>query len=265
MKSTSRINFSAPPPDEPLLSDCSFYHTIDIPGIGLCMGQWDLRPGIKDYLGSLSFSGKNVLEIGTANGFVCFEMERRGASVTTVDLNDDLTYDSPPLSEEYLNAAEYKAGLHRIRNGFWLAYKRLRSNAKVYYGHVNRLPETLHGFDVGVIANVLQHLQDPIGALIQVATRSSTIVVTEADWMHGMYEEAKALIYFDKNNPYVWYQVKPVLVEAVLKRMGFTVIEKLTHTQKYLAEAEHQPDGTIKRTDLATMDVPHFTIVAVRS
>jgi hypothetical protein len=29
----------------------NFYHTTDIPGIGVAEGQWDLRDGFNEYLG----------------------------------------------------------------------------------------------------------------------------------------------------------------------------------------------------------------------
>src|SRR5438445_4191084 len=63
------------------LSDCYFYHTMDVPGYGQIVGEWDLREGIRAYLGDVDFRGRRVLEMGTANGFVCFHMEREGADV----------------------------------------------------------------------------------------------------------------------------------------------------------------------------------------
>ena len=33
---------------------CGFYHVIDIPGIGLRGGPWDLRTTVKEYLGNVS-------------------------------------------------------------------------------------------------------------------------------------------------------------------------------------------------------------------
>ena len=46
------------------LDECEFYHTCEIPGIGLVTGQWDLRRGLTQYLGSYDFTSKRVLEIG---------------------------------------------------------------------------------------------------------------------------------------------------------------------------------------------------------
>ncbi|BBK38594.1 hypothetical protein STAQ_36720 [Allostella sp. ATCC 35155] len=255
--------YATAPDEPPTLSDCTFYHTMELPGLGTQYGQWDLRPGIADYLGATEFAGCRVLEIGTADGFVCFELERRGASVVAFDLADDLTYDALPLSGEFLQTDAYRNGLRRIRNAYWLGHRLFRSSARVAYGHVNRLPAFLGQFDIGLIANVLQHLQDPIGAIAQVARVCNRIVVTETDWLHGQYDDVKGLIYFDKDNPYVWFQVKPILIEAVLRRLGFGNFCISHHTQRFVEDAEHRGDGSPigRRTDV---DIPHFTVTAER-
>src|SRR5208337_1299521 len=54
------------------ISDCYFYHTMDVPGYGHVEGEWDLRGKETQYLGGVALKGKRVLEIGTASGFLCF-------------------------------------------------------------------------------------------------------------------------------------------------------------------------------------------------
>ena len=61
------------------LADCAFYHSMDLPGHGTVEGMFDLRGAVDEYLGGVDLRGKRVLELGTADGFLCFEMERRGA------------------------------------------------------------------------------------------------------------------------------------------------------------------------------------------
>jgi SAM-dependent methyltransferase len=245
------------------LDQCVFYHTIEIPGEGVKRGQWDLRPNMEKYLGDVDFRGRRVLEIGTANGFVCFELERRGARVVGFDLAEELTYDAPPHSPDYLHPETYRNGLRRIRHAWWRAHAALGSKAQVVYGHANRLPEAMGRFDIGVMANVLQHLQDPIGALMGLAARcDEAVVVTETDWFRGVNDDLVGMMYFDKDNPYVWYQVKPKLVEAVLRRMGFEHTERTEHYQYLVANAEHRKDGVVRVEE--HVQVPHFTIVARR-
>jgi O-methyltransferase len=65
-----------------------YYHTIELPD-GLHAGPWDCRDVTDAYLGRVPFAGKTVLEVGPANGCFTFEMERRGAQVTCLDLGQN--------------------------------------------------------------------------------------------------------------------------------------------------------------------------------
>ena len=59
---------------------------MDLPGFGEVGKGWDLRKTIDDYLGHFDFRGKRVLDVGTASGFLTFEMEKRGAEVVSFDM-----------------------------------------------------------------------------------------------------------------------------------------------------------------------------------
>jgi SAM-dependent methyltransferase len=263
----TETSYAQPPAELPRLESCRFYQTIDLPDLGIQRGQWDLRSEIDRYLGALDFSGRRVLEIGTANGFVCFELERRGAEVVAFDLADGLVYDAQPLaqSQAHLSAlqSEHAVGLTMIKNAYWLAHHHLRSRARVAYGHANSLPSFLGAFDVAVLANVLQHLQDPIGAVIQAARISDAIVVTEADWMMGTHDELQGMVFFDDENPFTWYQVKPRLIEKVLSQIGFGDITVEYHEQKLLQDLKYSSESD-PLTRAWDKEVPHFTVTARR-
>jgi len=246
--------YAIPPRHNPEIADCMFYHTIELPGLGVQHGQWDLRPNIENYLGATDFRNRRVLEIGVANGFVSFELERRGAHVVGFDLNENSTYDAPPSSEKNRGAQDWlMLRLRQVHNAFWLAHNLLGSRAKMAYGHANNLPGFLGRFDIGVIANVLQHLRDPVGAIMQLALICDTIVITETDWMAGYHDDLRGMIMFDSDAAYSWYQVKPPLIEAVLSRMGFGRFQRTFHKQFFIHDATGADRG---------MDVPHFTITA---
>ena len=71
------------------LEDCFFYHTMDLPGLGVVPGQWDLRGRFEEYTGGVEFEGKSVLDVGTATGFLSFEAEHKGAArVVSFDMSD---------------------------------------------------------------------------------------------------------------------------------------------------------------------------------
>src|SRR5947208_14433682 len=86
------------------LDDCHFYHTMELPGWGLVLGDWDLRAGVDPLLGYQEFAGQRVLEVGPASGFMTFEMERRGAEVVSVELPDDPGWDFVPQPASVLDA-----------------------------------------------------------------------------------------------------------------------------------------------------------------
>ena len=54
---------------------------MDLPGLKKVGKGWDLRRTIDAYLGHFDFRGKRALDVGTASGFLTFEMERRGSGV----------------------------------------------------------------------------------------------------------------------------------------------------------------------------------------
>ena len=58
-------------------AECTFYHYEELPEVGLVGTQWDLRGVEEAYLGGVTFSGRRVLEMGSASGYLCRAMEKR--------------------------------------------------------------------------------------------------------------------------------------------------------------------------------------------
>jgi hypothetical protein len=167
-----------PPRSVEDLADCSFYHTMDIPGVGHVEGLWDLREGIDAYLGKVDFRGKRVLEIGTASGFVCFAMEARGANVIAYDLSQDYDWDIVPFPHVTdAHVETRKREIRRLNNAFWLAHKANGSSARVAYGTAYNVPETIGSVDIATYCCVLLHLRDPFLALAQGARLAGESVI----------------------------------------------------------------------------------------
>src|SRR5215469_3841559 len=123
--------------------ECEFYHTMEIPGLGVVHGLWDLRPIVDKYLGEVSFSNKRVLEIGPASGFLTVEMEKRGASVVAVEMRDDTGCDYVPYPASVLDRF-YGPRAHfmnRIKNSFWFTHAAHQSRAQMLYCDAYNLPE----------------------------------------------------------------------------------------------------------------------------
>ena len=144
------------------LEECFFYHSMEIPGLGLVRGQWDLRSNVDVYLGQVDFDGQRVLEIGPASGFLTFFMEHSGAQVVGCELSVGDHWDLVPFAGADPAAhVETRNDLMRaLHNGFWYAHRAHRSKAGVTYGSVYDLSSDLGDFDIAVLGAVLLHLRD---------------------------------------------------------------------------------------------------------
>lgn len=169
---------------KPELSDCCWYHTIDLPDGRTMPGQWDLRGRFADYTGHVPLAGKRVLDVGTASGFLTWEAERAGAEVVSFDLDharrqkllpfrNQIYFEDRPESERqrelYLNA---------VKRSYWFMHHESGSRAHVYYGDVENLPQALGRFDVALLCSILEHLPDQIQAIASVAALADTIILT---------------------------------------------------------------------------------------
>lgn len=169
------------------LEECWFYHTVEVPGFGVVEGPWDLRAGVREYLGGIRVRGKRVLELGTASGFVGFFMEREGAEVVAYDLSEECAqYRNivPYAAHDWREAARSGESFLRVlNNSYWLCHRAFRSSARVVYGDIYDVPDTIGPVDIATFGCLLLHLRDPFRALASAARLvRETIVVTEPDW-----------------------------------------------------------------------------------
>jgi len=137
------------------LSECNFYHHMDLPGFKEVGRGWDLRDTIDDYLGHVNFEGKRALDVGTASGFLTFEMEKRGAEVVSFDMASEDQLQLVPFRAQGFDVdkvrVEHRRRMLEIRNAYWLAHRLLKSRANVYYGDIYNIPDEIGQFDVVVL------------------------------------------------------------------------------------------------------------------
>lgn len=239
----------AEPLAAPKFDDCYFYHVMDIPGHGLTTGQWDLRSGINEYLGHVELNNKRVLEIGPASGFLTFEMEKRGASVVSVETTDDPGWDFVPFSNAVMEPVLQSRRIHmnNLKSSYWFAHHAHQSKARIHYGDVYNLPETIGHFDLSVIASVLLHCNNPLKIVEQCAKRSDSIVIV--DFFNPDLEGrpiCKLHPNVENNSWDTWWFFSTDFFVQFLKILGFTDIKITTHVQFYMEKSSH----------------PLFTIVA---
>jgi SAM-dependent methyltransferase len=237
------------------VSECFFYHTMDLPGHGTVEGQWDLRNKTHDYLGGIPLTGRRVLDVGAASGFLSFEMERAGAEVVSFDADTADRLVSLPLQKSlYMtNRVQWRAHMNRsleaLKNSYWFAHRLNQSKNRVFYGDIYDLPETLGMFDVAVVGQILVHLRDPITALASVGQRcADTMVVVE-----GMVDSENCFMQLlgttENERARSWWHLSTGLYREVMRMIGFEV-QAITE-DKYRCNVNESPTLTPLKTLVA--------------
>lgn len=130
------------------------YHTLDL-GNGIKVeGQYDMDQYLPYYGLPEDLTGKLALDIGTASGYFAFELERRGASVTALDIWDPSVFETTG----------------RI----------LGSRARYVQKNLYDLDASFGQFDLVLCGSVLLHLRDIFGAMqcLRAVCRDTAIVAT---------------------------------------------------------------------------------------
>ncbi len=229
-------------------SDCVFYHSMDLPISGSQDGHWDLRGRFDDYISRVPVSGKSVLDVGTASGFLSFEAEKRGATVISLDASSARLWDRVPFPES-LHTLNYSAWLEQaekylddIKRSYWLAYRELKSANRVFYGNAYELPAELGSFDVVIIGQILVHLRDVVRALSSIAARcKDTLIIAE-----GMIENREPVSHWlaraDRpENDYSFWHHSTGFYRELLAILGFEL--RSSESRKYRCNLEGPADG----------------------
>ena len=224
------------------LEDCDFYHSFSLAG-GDVVGQWDLRDNWRSYLGHVDFSGRSVLEVGPASGFLSFCMEREGAQVTALEPPMSHLWDVVPSQGVDLAAwrAGFSKGIERVRNSFWYAHAEMKSAVRMVEADPYNIPDQVGEFDVGVLAAVLLHCRRPFDLLESVAGRTRrTVIVTEV-YNASIGEQAACafLPHRGVDQVHTWWHFSPQFFISALGLLGFTEARVLFHTQPQPATGGH--------------------------
>jgi SAM-dependent methyltransferase len=140
-----------------------WYHAIELAPGRVTRGVVDLRaPSVKVLPRDLS--GLRALDVGSFDGFWAFELERRGADVVAVDVDEFDESDWPPLNRRRLMEA---AKNDRPGRRFGMAKQILRSNVRRIGCNIYDVtPQKIGGHvDFALIGALLLHLRDPVRGL----------------------------------------------------------------------------------------------------
>ena len=230
-------NIFAPPLKVEDMTDCYFYHTMELPGYGVIEGRdWDLRHGVDEYLGKVSFAGQRVLEIGPASGFLTFEMEKRGAEVVSIEVTTEHGWDFVPYPAKRLEEVFGPRGIvmQQLKNSYWFSHATLQSKAKVYYGDVYNLPAALGQFDIAVMGSVLLHCRDPLRIVEQCGRIARTVIIV--DMFHPDLEGAPVCRLAPTPQNFfwhTWWHFSTQFFTQFLAVMGFSFWEVWRHQQNH--------------------------------
>jgi tRNA (mo5U34)-methyltransferase len=183
-------------------------------------------------------SGWRVLDIGCNAGFYTFELARRGARVTGIDIDD-----------HYLEQARW-AG-----DQFGLSDRILLRQASVY-----ELARTRECFDLVCFLGVLYHLRHPLLALdiVRGITRRQMVLQTMTMPGEHVYQPPESISLEERrlmrrpgwpkmsfiercleDDPTNWWAPNHACVEALVRAAGFVVTARAGH-EIYICE----PDST---------------------
>jgi SAM-dependent methyltransferase len=227
------------------LSDCFFYHTMELPGFGEVRGHWDLRGRFKEYTGGVDLAGKSVIDVGAATGFLSFAAEKGGATrVLSFDIGDPRQQTFLPFKDKLYSryparwVEQYGAEIEQWKNAYWLCHRLLESKAEVYYGNIYDLPRELGQFDVAIVGSVLEHLSDQITALASIArlTKETMVIVSPVLRTDERIARFEALADHPECD-FTWWIYSEGVYREVFKMLGFS-ITAITQAEYYYHHGE---------------------------
>lgn len=196
----------------------AWFHVIDIaPGV-TTPGRFDLRPVV----GALPWPnvrGKRCLDVGTGDGFIAFELERRGAvEVVGVEIDDRASGGSLPDDGD-------GASMHIDGAGFRLAAELLGSKAAWRAVTIDELASgRLGNFDV-VVGSGMVRRRDPVTALqaVRRVTRGVLLSCEPIELALSVLGRGRPLYALETDGDQHWFQPNGFGHRRLLEVAGYDV------------------------------------------
>jgi tRNA (mo5U34)-methyltransferase len=230
-----------------------WYHTIDLGNDLITPGCYDYRPSLPAFGFPNEMQGISALDVGSATGFFAFEFEKRGASVTSVEIPSLLDWDCFPgetsqqfvektqrelakvgwkpgqesLDHLFANSTPEELYRYSLDGPFEFCHKQLGSQVVRRYARIYDLSEPALGntkFDLVFAGDVLWHTINPLQALAAMAAVcSGTLIIAQDLQDHISPHPIMHYIGGDKagEDSAAWWVPNGRCFEQVLKKLGF--------------------------------------------
>jgi hypothetical protein len=214
----------------PAVEECRFYHCMDFPDGESVTGPWDIRGQFEQYIGNYPISGKTVLDVGTASGFLAFSAEHAGATVTTLELKSVAEICLLPFQTQTYyqgNREAWEHGIEKewknIKNSFWYAWHKYKSSVEMIYVPLRKAKYWDRKFDVVIAGAILEHLSDPVSAIGDLSRLAKEAVIIA---FTPVSEESDLLMrtandWSKVDHYYTWWILSLGLYKRVFDNVGF--------------------------------------------
>jgi tRNA (mo5U34)-methyltransferase len=243
-----------------------WYHTLELaPGV-VTPGHFDLRP-VVDRLPWPDVRGKRCLDVGTYDGFIAFELERRGArEVVATDISDHESWDWPAdvLARGPGHMRDLGEYLGRKGEGFEIARAALGSRVEKVEVNVYDLdPASLGHFDVVVCGSLMLHLREPVRALEAIRSVTEGLLMSAEEIALGLtlsHPRRPLARLNGVGDLCEWWTPNAAGHRRMLRSAGFEVL-RATRPYAIPFGAGHPPAGRLRKR-LRGNGVPHAAALA---
>ncbi|MGI8726283.1 MAG: class I SAM-dependent methyltransferase [Solirubrobacterales bacterium] len=201
----------------------TWYHTQELgPGM-VTPGMFDLRPHIDRYGLPDDLSCLRALGFGISEGFWAFELERRGAEVVALDVDNLQQLDWPPRLRPTDTDDQLRG------EGFRLAKAAFGSSVeRVGMPIYEATPERLGGsFDLVFIGAVAIHLRDPMLALERLAALCHGRLILADEYSRRLRFFPWAAAEFQGHTPWMtWWRPSIRTWLKMVETAGFDRVRK---------------------------------------